>query len=389
MNNLELINNYIKELDADKFEFDNTVDIEYNNLMKAHHACKHLESKKKAGVIKIDYDIVEYYNTKYIVCKIKYKEETKLFVVDYKNFDKIKYLEWHTIPAGYITTYFKIKRSTIVIFLHNLIMNKITFNGKGQHLTVDHINRVPSDNRKVNLRIINQSEQNFNRIRNEKKIILPDNCNINADDIPRCVTYRKIRGTHGECFEILISNFNGKNLQWTTATSITLSLKFKFEHAKKYLRYLKETYPDEFNKHHIEKNYNDQEVELIDSYNKILEMSKFSTDHTKIIPNNKNYLDENLTGLSDYEIQTLNNCKFDGKNKKLKSSLPINCGITDNMLPIYCHYKPKKKNSGEKFIIRKNPMTKQNFYWATTADIDVNLKEKFNQLIEKYNTLLQ
>ena len=71
-------------------------------------------------------------------------------------------------------------------------MNKLTFEGKGQQHSVDHINRVGRDNRKENLRMAtSQSAQNFNTKKRERKIELPEDCDITPDMIPRNIWYMK------------------------------------------------------------------------------------------------------------------------------------------------------------------------------------------------------
>ena len=48
-------------------------------------------------------------------------------------------------------------------------MNKLTFEGKGQQHTIDHINRIGTDNRKVNLReVTTQTAQNFNQKKRDR-----------------------------------------------------------------------------------------------------------------------------------------------------------------------------------------------------------------------------
>lgn len=88
-----------------------------------------------------------------------------------EDFDKIIFREdgtretWSFHPAtGYVfcstTKPFEIEKRTR-IYLHQLVMNHYG-NGKGQD-SVDHINQNKLDNRRCNLRITNQSEQNRNR----------------------------------------------------------------------------------------------------------------------------------------------------------------------------------------------------------------------------------
>ena len=47
-------------------------------------------------------------------------------------------------------------------------MGKLTFNGKGQTNSIDHINRIPRDNRLENLRELSQTQQNYNQSKRER-----------------------------------------------------------------------------------------------------------------------------------------------------------------------------------------------------------------------------
>ena len=146
-------------------------------------------------------------------------------------------------------------------------MGRLDFPGKGATETVDHINRNGFDNRKENLRIISQSQQNMNQTKRERNITLPEGCDIDASDIPRHIWYIKANGAHGDRFAI---EFKTENLCWKSTSSKKVSLSKKLEEAKEKLQELYSQYPylNPFNSEKIQK-----EQSLADSFHEIIDMA--------------------------------------------------------------------------------------------------------------------
>lgn len=208
---------------------------------------------------------IEYNNKKYIVGKLQVKTDYKYFVIDKEEFNKIYNIKLHIQNVNYVahSIYFDdIKKE---LYLHNLIMNRYGFPGKGSTETVDHINRNPLDNRKENLRIVTQSEQNMNQKKKKRTVVLPEDSEITAEDIPKHIWYVKANGDHGDRFAI---EFKTENIVWKTTSSKKVSLKEKLEKAKEKLQELYEQYP------HLNPNTDKVLIkELTASYNAIIELA--------------------------------------------------------------------------------------------------------------------
>ncbi len=222
---------------------------------------------------------VKYANRDYVVCQINYHSKPLLFVVNASGFQKVKkYKQWNYIGSGYIGHFYypskNNRKGRKLMYLHNLVMNKLTHDGKGQQLTIDHINRIGTDNRKENLRLISQSHQNNNQKRKKRKTKLPEDCGFTWDDVPKNVWYVKPTKTHGARFCVEIKTETLK-VTWKTTSSKDVSLKFKLEHMKKYLRILRDKYPNKFQKYNICNTVNKKVNKLIRSYNNILKLSDF------------------------------------------------------------------------------------------------------------------
>jgi hypothetical protein len=186
----------------------------------------------------IDYKEVIYNNKHYIVAS---KEDYR-FVFDKDDFDKVKQRNWYKTTRDYIVSNITLDNGDRkLLLLHNFILNRITFPGKGVTESVDHINRNHFDNRKENLRIISQSEQNLNQNKKIRNIVqLPEDSGLSPEDIPKHIWYVKPNGGHGDRFAIELKT---ENIVWKTSSSKMVSLKEKLNQAKEKLQELYIKFP--------------------------------------------------------------------------------------------------------------------------------------------------
>lgn len=144
---------------------------------------------------------------------------------------------WYNTPVGYIATTNK-KRDKY--YLHQILMDHFG-KGKGQ-MSVDHINRDKLDNRLENLRITDQSEQNRNCGKRNRKYnarSLPKE--LEGITLPKFVVYyyeitNKETGAWREFFKVekhpgCPPNKSGKRI-WIGSKSKKISLLDRLETAK-------------------------------------------------------------------------------------------------------------------------------------------------------------
>ena len=357
---------------------------------------KFINKNKEVKVIKkvtqtkttkeINHKIIEHNDKQYIVAYTPYKEEHILFVFDADDKEKVCCQSWcYQNEANYIRKTFYDEDNKRTLYLHNFIMNKLTFEGKGQQETVDHINRIGVDNRKENLRMAtSQSAQNFNTKKRERKVELPEGCDITPDMIPRNVWYIKPNGKHGEgfCIEIKgVKTLNEGHFTWKSTRSTKISLKVKLQETKLKLEEIAKNNPEleELSELANEVRRN----ELIQSFNAILEKSGYPEEVIKanlvelitdaptqvIINNNEEQMAKTITDLH-------------ASGKKV-DKLPQDCGVTPDMIPKYCYYTPANDKSGDRFVVDRHPGLGDKRQWSTSTSKKVNTITKFESLIEK------
>lgn len=205
---------------------------------------------------------VSYNDAKYVVCTIQCGARDVDFLVDAEEFEKVIQYDWHVVTKKYIGTNAKDENGGHrEMYLHNLILNRPLDNTT----TVEHINRNGFDNRKINLRICTQSEQNMSTLGKRRNVVLPTGCGVKVEEIPKHVWYVKAYGQHGDRFAI---EFRTENVLWKSTSSKRVDLQEKLQDAREKLQELYEIYP------HLDPKYEEARIKaLTESFQAIMECS--------------------------------------------------------------------------------------------------------------------
>lgn len=158
----------------------------------------------------------------------KLDDSTAAFVFDTEDKDQVLERHWHCATGGaYVSSTFRTDDGRKELYLHNLVMDRPEFSGKGTTVSVDHINGIGTDNRKSNLRVTSQSQQNRNRSRRPRTTEhLP--ADIDPDELPQNVWYIPTDGHHGDRFAVEIKGIPGMtDILWRTTSSKTITAREK------------------------------------------------------------------------------------------------------------------------------------------------------------------
>lgn len=337
-----------------------------------------------------DYKTVEYKNNSYCVCRYqKQNGKNKLFIIDEEDLEKVTDSghTWYEVN-GYVGYTEMINRENFTHYLHNLVKDKASGGGKGQKLTIDHINRIPHDNRKVNLRLVSQTIQNKNQGDKRRGSNLPEDCDIEEEEIPKCVSYRRADKTHGERWVFEIKE-NGKRILSKSSTNDNdFSLRDKLIHIKKRILDLAEEFPKYFEDRGILENYSDEQLQLMKQFNKIIKLSgyKCAEDNLIEIPEKK-VLEcdiENASKEMRKLLKGANTTKASGKsiksNNKYKGKFVNDKPFSADMVPKYAYFQSATEKRGEFFGIRRHPKLSS---WQTSQRKDVSFENKYFELMEK------
>jgi hypothetical protein len=215
------------------------------------------------------YTKVIFEEKEYYVGQIQNNDNLRHFIIDAEDYESVKIHYWHYQSNAYISSAYLSphdgKRKEV--YLHNFVMGRLEFPGKGATESIDHINNNGMDNRKINLRLITQTQQNYNTKRRARVTILPDNCGISADDIPRNIYYMKPNGHHGDRFVVELKGLPDGDVEWKSTSSKSISLQEKLNQAKAKLNEL-------YLIHNLhQQDESDLKKKLADEYNQILELA--------------------------------------------------------------------------------------------------------------------
>jgi len=331
----------------------------------------------------LKYKKISYKENKYAVIEIAYKNEKKPMVLNWKDFKYFKGLDksWKCNQLDFISCVHTHDDKTKEIFVHDIVMALAHKEGNRtrENIPIVHINRNGLDNRRDNLIYDNiDKEENKNQKKKKRTIKLPKSSGINPDEIPTYVWYLKPNGSHGERFSVEIGD-----IKWKTTSSKKLSIRYKLEEAKKYLRDLKKANPQIFEDRCMNGEFTKSGKNLLHSYYRIT--SKAGYDIKKENMNNitDKYLSRDYSQFKDSdEKKLLNTKKKSGIEKRLFSSLPKDSGLSLSDLPKYSYYHSSNDKQGDYFVVEDHPEQK-NKIWKTDDSKNISTKSKFKEL-KKY-----
>lgn len=384
---IEIIQENLIPIEIELFEPIN--DNEYINEYINEKTLSIIEQKIKQNIIQTingtRHSNVVYNNKKYTVGYCSRGNEEILFVIDFDKNNSIINDKWYyNKDTKYIYRNY-INNEGIKSFLYQHIYMIYGLTLEQDHaFSIDHINQIGRDNRLENLRKLTISHQNINRGKLKRNIELPEGCGINPQDIPTNIYYRKPQGLHGDRFYVEIKYSDPPFLKDSTSSK-SIDLKTKLQQAIYILEEYKKKNPEYALLVDGIKNI-DNRNDLRKSFNEIIKLSGFPQE---IIEQNLVPVEDETEVIEDQEAQDLAKQLIDQGYKNITSSLPLNCGVTPDMIPKYCYYKPAKDKRGDKFIIERHPkLTEKGVrQWATTESKTKTTKEKFDLLIEKYKEL--
>ena len=172
------------------------------------------------------YRSINYKSKEYVICMIKHLSNDIPILLDKDIYNKLRKLnyEYYINEKNHVFT--NIKNKTC--YLHQLVMKLDDNDYKKEKIY--HINKIHFDNRKENL----QYGDDKKNIKKKSRIINLSRQKIKSEKLPTYLFYVKKDKTHGERFQVEIKK---EKILWRSSSSKLLSLKYKLEESKKYLRY--------------------------------------------------------------------------------------------------------------------------------------------------------
>jgi hypothetical protein len=244
-----------------------------------------------------------------IIINMPYKHNNLPVIVDKNVFDFIgKDYDFYINDALAVYSRIKTENGTIDIPLHEIVMKyNEKFNGnivnKGINKPIIHKNRINLDNRYENLMYDTQDKEITKNLEKKDRIINLKGAGINASNLPSFVWYLKPDSSHGERFMVKLDTIN-----WKSPSSKDLSLRYKLEATKKFLRDKIKENPELSKKFSLNGDLNDAGFKLRKSFYDLIHQvgnGKYKKYQMKENNSTINILKEDLKGLTQYEKMLL------------------------------------------------------------------------------------
>ena len=264
-----------------------------------------------------NYKLINYEGNDYATFKINYKDHHLPVIMDVDDYKVIYKTDknWRCNTNGFVSCSHTMNGNTKDVYLHELIMLLKNKDEGSRNLNkpIVHINRVGLDNRRENL-MYDIIEKNLNKNYKKKKrtIELPFDSGIEPDDIPTYIWYMKPDSSHGARFAVNIGD-----VSWKTSSSFDLSLRYKLEEAKLFVRELLRSRSDLLDEYSMNGDYTKEGKELLHTYYDIIHYAGYKHIERFVPENNTiDLLKPNYEALDDDE-----KIKFYERRKSIKNDI--------------------------------------------------------------------
>ena len=160
------------------------------------------------------------------------------FAFDSADLPAVREHKWHFASGSYIATSVKVDISGVEkkreLYLHSFLMKP------GPTQAVQHISKNGLDNRRENLRLVDDSVAAIGHAKKKRNVELPALCGIRPEEIPKHIWYVQANGYHRDRFAI---EFKTEGILWKSTSSKLVSLQEKLDQAKAKLEDLYKIYP--------------------------------------------------------------------------------------------------------------------------------------------------
>lgn len=350
---------------------------------------------------------VRYNHSYYAVVNIKYKTLNVPIILNWDDFRVISSLgkDWKSNKFGFVSCIHNYKGVQKEVFIHEIVMalKQKSLNKKPLKKAIMHINRIGWDNRRDNLQydVPKKDKTVYKNIKKKKRTIDLQDTGVNVDDLPTYVWYMKPDKTHGERFLVDIAG----EYQWKTTSSKKLSLRYKLEEAKKYLREIKKKRPDLFETHSMNGDFNKDGKQLIDTFYTIVGRAGYknisniplinnnsNSNTDRLLKQNNNKKDRQLLEdliFNTQDIQDIEDTQDTQYTQDTKYTKDTNKKkVKLNRLPKYVYYRPESNVRGDQFTVQNHPkQPSDKKLWQTTSSKKVSLNDKYEELLRYLTNL--
>jgi len=212
---------------------------------------------------------------------------------------------------------------------------------------------------------------------------LPKESGIDPNEVPTYVWYMKPNGNHGDRFMLKVGD-----VTWKTTSSTKVSLRYKLEEAKMYLRDLRIERPELFGEYSMNGDLTMEGIALSSDYYEIIERAGYNGIKRYFPKNTEKYLRQHKIGGSEANIlkAQINKIKNGNRNRRIIHNLPESSSIKPEDIPKYAYYRPPYKNRGDFFAVEKHPNQTKTI-WRTTSSKSVSIEDKFQELLDYLDEL--